>query len=149
MIPSTGLEAQQKNWLARNPRAKGAAIAGAAFGFFLLFVAFTLFCIFGLLRNSDPVRLALTKARSNPAVAELIGQPIHEGWFVNGKMNVTGDSGRARLVIPIDGPHGKGTIHLVADKSAGTWRFSELQVEPENGTAPIDLLETSEPPIAQ
>jgi hypothetical protein len=148
MNPSASPEAQQNNPSARHSYAKIAAISGAALVFFLLFVAFILFCSFGLLRNSDPVRLALAKARTNPSVLEQIGQPIHEGWLVKGKLHTTDTSGHAQLSIPIDGPKGKGAINLVADKNLSTWSFSKLQVVPENGTSPIDLLKTSEPPSA-
>jgi hypothetical protein len=145
MNPSAASEAQQ-NPIARPSYAKIAAISGAALVFFLLFVAFILFCSFGLLRNSDPVRLALAKARTNASVLEQIGQPIHEGWLVKGKLHTTDTSGHAELSIPIDGPKGKGAIDLVADKNLSTWSFSKLQVAPENGTARINLLESGPVP---
>jgi Cytochrome oxidase complex assembly protein 1 len=39
--------------------------------------------------------------------------------FPSGKTNVTGLSGEAELAISISGRKGKGTIYVIATKSAG------------------------------
>jgi hypothetical protein len=84
---------------------------------------------------------ALAKARANPQVAEKFGQPIKAGWLSSGSLNTSGPSGSADVSIPISGPKRKGTIYVVAKKSAGLWRFETLQVEVEGKTERIDLLQ--------
>jgi hypothetical protein len=118
-------------------------IAGLIAGILLLvIVAICGFVIFimSLLKNSDVAKQALARARSNPGVVEHLGTPIKAGWFVSGSINLHDSSGDADLTMPISGPKGKGTIHLTAHKSAGTWTFSVLQVELEGSKEKIDLL---------
>ena len=80
-------------------------------------------------------------ARAEPAVEMALGTPIEEGLFVVGNINISGSSGQADLAIPISGPHGKGTIYAMAEKSAGQWTFSTLVVEIKTTGERIDLME--------
>lgn len=128
------------NWFKRNPGKTVALIAAAAFAFFVLFAGTIIFFVFGLLRNSDPAKLAIARSQSNPAVVQYLGQPIRPGFFVSGSENTTGPSGHAELSIPVSGPKGKGTIYLIADKNLGLWSFSELEFALEDGSARINLL---------
>ena len=70
-----------------------------------------------------------------------LGTPIEEGLLVMGNINVTGSSGEADLAIPIAGPESEGTIYAVAEKSAGKWAYSILEVEVKTTGERIDLLE--------
>jgi hypothetical protein len=72
-------------------------------------------------------------------VVNALGFPIKDGFFVSGKTNVSGSSGKADLTIPISGPKGKGTIYFVASKFAGEWTFSKLIVEVGKTGERIDL----------
>jgi hypothetical protein len=58
-----------------------------------------------------------------------------------GNINISGSSGEADLAIPISGPEDKGTIYAVAEKSAGRWIYSILEVEIKTTGERIDLLE--------
>ncbi|HVS04101.1 MAG TPA: cytochrome c oxidase assembly factor Coa1 family protein [Thermoanaerobaculia bacterium] len=51
-----------------------------------------------------------------------------------------GAGGEASLAIPISGPEAAGTLYVEADKAAGRWRFSALQLAPRDGGPRIDLL---------
>jgi hypothetical protein len=84
---------------------------------------------------------ALERAQANPQVANKIGQPLKAGWFASGNINISGSSGDADIAIPISGPNGKGTIYVVAKKSAGLWTFRTLQVEVPGESQRIDLLQ--------
>jgi Cytochrome oxidase complex assembly protein 1 len=131
----------QKNWFQRHI---GLTIAGGCsvvLAAFVLFVLLILTFVFGMIRNSDATKLALERARSNTTVIQRIGQPLETGWFVSGNVNTTGPSGHAELEIPVHGNKGKGTIYVVADKSAGLWTFSTLDVAFADGTPRMSLLE--------
>jgi hypothetical protein len=91
-------------------------------------------------QHSDAYVYAVSRAKANPMVAGKIGQPIKTGWLATGSVNVSGPSGNADIAIPITGPSGKGTIYVVAKKSAGTWQFETLQVEIFGEPQRIDLL---------
>ena len=52
---------------------------------------------------------------------------------------MNGGSGNADLTIPISGPKGKGTLYVVATKSAGEWTYSKLVVKIDSTGETIDL----------
>jgi amino acid transporter len=130
----------KKSWLERNPLWKiplgclTLFVLIAAFGIILMTVITSSF------RQSDVYKLAIAQATANPQVREQIGEPIKPDWLISGELNVSGSSGKANLVIPISGPHGRGSIQAVAQKSGGVWRFTFLQVDVVNQSTGIDLL---------
>lgn len=93
---------------------------------------------------SDVYREALARAKASPGVVRSLGEPLREGLFVSGSIQVTGPSGNAELAIPLSGPRGKGTIYLEARKSAGRWNYSRLLVEVTATGERIDLLKPGE-----
>lgn len=108
-----------------------------------MFVLALVVFVFGLIKKSDATKMALERAQANPLVVQKIGRPLEMGWFVSGSINVTGSSGHADIELPVHGDKGKGTIYVVADKSAGQWTFSTLQVAFDDGTPRIDLLQAA------
>lgn len=90
------------------------------------------------MKSSDVYKMALHRARMDPRVRHALGSHIRDGMFVSGKTNVNGGSGDADLSIPISGSKGKGTIYVVASKSAGQWQYSTMVVKTESGET-IDL----------
>lgn len=111
--------------------------------FALFFTSIVLFA-FGIMKSTDIYKDALAKAQADPAVIEALGSPIKDGMIFSGKTDVNGASGEANLAIPISGPKGKGTIYVVAEKSAGLWNYSILAVEVSQTKERIDLLHERE-----
>lgn len=107
------------------------------------FVGMAVF-VFSAIRSSDVYSEALRRAQENPDVIAALGSPIEPKWWLGGNVNVSGESGSASLVIPINGPKGDGAIHVEATKSAGVWNYSKLLVETRGQT--INLLEESASP---
>lgn len=116
------------------------SLLAAAFVFVIVSI------VFGAMKSSDAYKAALAKAKADPRVANALGSPITDGFFVGGKTNVSGTSGYADMTVPISGPNGKGTIYFVASKFAGQWTFSKLIVEVANTGQRIDLIQ--DPPTA-
>ena len=108
----------------------------AAFGAFLVFV------VAGVLKQSDPYKQAVARAKADSRVTSALGTPISEGWFVWGSVHKSVGSGDADLTIHISGPKGKGTITAVATKLGGEWTYSKLEVKIESNGETIDLAET-------
>ena len=94
-----------------------------------------------MMRSSGGYQEALQRVASDCEARELLGVPIEAGWFVSGSASTSGPTGRSELSIPVHGPHGKGTIYLIANKRAGRWGFEVLELEPAAG-ARIDLLKS-------
>ena len=131
---------QQPGWLTRHWK------WAVALGCLLLVILVAMFVgtIFTAVeysfQHSDAYIYAVTQARTNPLVGKKIGTPLKVGWLATGNVNISGPSGNANLGIPIAGPRGRGTIYVVAKKSAGAWQFEMLQVEVAGEQQRIDLL---------
>ena len=108
-------------------------------GFVFVFVAAIILIVFGAMKSSDAYKMAVTRAKAHPAVIEALGTPIEEGLFLSGNTNVNGSSGEADLSVPLSGPKGKGTLYVVATKSAGEWNYSKLVFAKPDGQR-VDLL---------
>jgi len=144
MIEPTPSAPPQRSWWSRNW--KWAAPVGCLVLLLPLlaiggFVGTILAIVFGSIKSSDVYEEALARARANPAVVEALGQPVEDGWLVGGNINVNGPSGSADLSAPLHGPKGKGTLYIVATKSAGRWEYETLEVEVDGKPERINLLE--------
>jgi len=109
----------------------------------VLFACSIFFVVTKAMKSSDAYQGAFNKAKDDPRVVAALGKPIEPGYFISGSANVNGPSGEAELAIPISGPKGKGTIYLVATKSAGEWTYSKLEVEVQGTGERIDLTNTN------
>ncbi|MCE9545227.1 MAG: cytochrome c oxidase assembly factor 1 family protein [Planctomycetia bacterium] len=142
--PVLTVQDSRPNWWSRNWRWLVPVGCIAGFMAFLAFcaglAAICFFGITGMIKSSDAYQEAFARAKSSPAVAQELGSPINEGFFTTGNINVSNDSGNARLSIPISGPTGAGTIEVVAEKVAGKWTFSTLKVEIPSKGKSVDLL---------
>lgn len=131
----------RKNWLSRNWKW---FVPVGFLGVLVIiagFVALIVSLIFGMMKSTDAYKDAMAKVKADPVVQSAIGTPIEESFFIMGSMHISGPSGQADLSIPISGPKGRGTIFIVAAKSAGQWTFSTLVVEIKDSGRRIDLLE--------
>ena len=100
--------------------------------------------VFGAFKSSDAYKTAVARAKAHPAVVEALGTPIEEGLFLSGKTNVNGPSGEADLSVPLSGPKGKGTLYVVATKTAGQWTYQTLVFEVAQSGHRIDLNSSSD-----
>ncbi len=106
-------------------------------GFFLAMFAL----VFGLMKNTEVYEKALYEAQTNPAVIEHLGNRIEDGLIFTGNMEVNPSSGYADIVIPISGQKGSGSLYVQAEKVAGSWEYSTLEVAVHGSDISIDLLE--------
>ena len=105
----------------------------------VVFAALIMAFVFGMIRSTDAYQQGLTRARADTTVVGAIGAPIEPGWVVAGNIDLTNDSGTADISIPVAGPRGTGTIHVIGTKTAGVWTYSELDVTVEPSHRVIDL----------
>lgn len=137
----------ERSWLARN----WGWLVAAAFVLFLSFVAAILLSVFSLIQNSDATKLAIKTAETSPVIAEHIGSPMKVGWLISGNIEASPGAGTAKLMIPISGPKGLGTLDVEAHKRAGQWHLDLLEFEKDDSSVWINLLpaETAKPPATQ
>jgi hypothetical protein len=129
----------RKNWFGRNW--KWLLPSGCLFILLtaIAFAAGVFFLVVGMMKESGAYKVAVTRARENPAVIEALGTPIKEGWLPSGSSHSVGPGGDANLAIPIRGPKGKATIYVAAMEVAGIWHFDTLVVEIGDTHKRIDL----------
>lgn len=121
----------QRNWKWFVPSCCGSIL--------VLIVVFSL-AFFAVFRRTDVFKDALDKAAANPQVRAELGEPIKEGWWVNGHLRTSGSTGNAALSIPLKGSRKDGTLYAVAHKSAGQWTYDRLEVAVDGRADRIKLL---------
>ena len=107
-------------------------------GIIVAFCVFIVTFVFGLMKSSEPYKVAVEAARQDAEVTAALGSPIEPGMFPSGNISTSGSTGEANLSIPISGPNGSATIDVNATKSGGTWTYSQMQVRLDGGQV-VDL----------
>lgn len=129
----TAAPAPPRSWWRRN--LKWVIPAGC-----LALLALFALLVFTLMRHTDVCREALARAEANPQVRAELGEPIREGWWVLGRIKMSGPSGYANLAIPLKGSRKDGTLYAMAHKSAGIWKYDTLEVAVEGQPGRISLV---------
>jgi TonB family protein len=119
---------QQKGCLGRNWKwmlpvgCLGLILAG------VLFVGGIVLVAMSAIKSSEVYKGALGVAQTHPAVKERLGQPVEDGWFIQGNIKLDATGGNATLAIPLSGPKGSGTLHVRAVSPEGTWMYERLDL---------------------
>jgi hypothetical protein len=87
-------------------------------------------------------KLAVETANQTPQFTEVLGAPINEAWFSEGRTEY-GNQAKAELAIPVTGSKQKGNLQVVAIKEDGRWKLTELTLELARSGERIDLLANS------
>jgi hypothetical protein len=106
----------------------------------IAFIAVLVFIVFGAIKKTDAYKQALAKVQSDQRVIAVLGEPIESGFWVSGKMNVDNGKGNCDFTFPVSGPKGKAMVHAAASTEGNGWDYSTLQVTPNNGSPPINVL---------
>ncbi len=80
------------------------------------------------IKSSEVYKGALGVAQTHPAAAERLGQPIKDGWLVQGNINYGAGGGNANFDIPVSGPKNSGTLHVSAVNPDGAWMYQKLDL---------------------
>lgn len=134
---------QQKGCLGRNWKwmlpvgCLGLILAGVAVLGGLFFVGMS------ALKSSEVYKGALERTRSNPEARAALGEPIKDGWLVQGNVNFSGGSGTANLQIPVSGPKKSGTIQARAVYEGDAWMYERLDLVVDGGET-IQMLATAD-----
>ena len=106
----------------------------------VLFVAGLMFVLFSAMKSSEPYQHAVQVVTHDPRAADVLGMSVTPSWYFSGNINISGTSGNADLGIPVSGSRNKGTVYVVAKKSAGRWSYQTLELAVEGQEGRIDLL---------
>lgn len=117
----------------------------AAIVLIALFVAGIMAAVFGIMKSSGVYQHAVQVATHDRRATAALGFPITTSWFLSGNIRVSGPSGSADLAIPVSGSQHKGTIYVVAKKSAGLWHYQTLELAVDGQEQRIDLSASPQP----
>ena len=98
------------------------------------------FVAMSAMKSSDVYQGALKAAQAHPAAVERLGEPIKDGWFVKGNVQVSAGGGSANLEIPVSGPKKAGTLFVTATSPDGAWMYERLDLAVEGGET-VSLLD--------
>jgi hypothetical protein len=91
--------------------------------------------------QSEPYQRSVRLATQDSRVIEILGSPVTVGEVKHGILHTEGAFGWATISIPLSGPRGTATAHVVAQRSAGPWKYERLDVEFARDSKPVDLLD--------
>ena len=92
------------------------------------FVAAVVLVAMSAVKSTEVYREAYRRARTDPKVVELRGEPVKNGWFCKGTVRTSGGDGFSDFEFPIEGPKNSGTVYAQAGKVNGEWEFRSLEV---------------------
>jgi len=131
----------EKGWLSRNWKWVVPTGCVAVTAAVVVFAGVAVMAVLAVIRHSSAYAEAVARAKGSSAVRRALGEPIEEGLFVSGAVNVQPTRGTAELWIPLSGPKGRGTLHARGALSGGRWVFSTLTFGVAGSDEEIDLLE--------
>ena len=94
----------------------------------VLFVGGIVFVAMSAIKSSEVYQGALGVVQNHPAAVERLGQPIKDGWFVQGNIKLDAGGGNANFQIPVSGPKNSGTLYVRAVSPEGTWMYERLDL---------------------
>lgn len=125
--------AVQKRWAIA-----GAIVSAVSIGAIVAGAIFFLTAI----KNDTLFVAGLREVQHNQRAIDALGEPIHHGFGFSGTFETTGPTGKADLMMPVEGSKNKGTIYLKAEKQEGHWHTQVLRLQVDGQSQSIDL----EPP---
>ena len=98
------------------------------------------------LKNNDAYRRGLAAALADPVVADALGAPVRESWFLNGAVEGDGSVSRGSWQVRLRGAKRSGTLRIAAVEQDGIWGVMGMglragddryQYVPAQGFAPV------------
>lgn len=134
------MESNQPDWWQRNWKWLVPTLVLVCIVVIGLFIAGIFFFVKTLMESSEPYKVGMQKALSNPAVVARLGKPVTPGWLPSGNIQISDQSGEAELAISLQGSLASGTLYIQAKKRGGRWRYEMLEVEIDDGAERVPLL---------
>ncbi|NNE91149.1 MAG: hypothetical protein HKN23_05840 [Verrucomicrobiales bacterium] len=99
-------------------------------------------CFYGiiaLLKENQPYKDGVAAVQASAEAKAALGDPIKPGFLPSGNISINGENGEAAMAIPVSGPNGKGTVHVIGKLAAGAWSYETFELEVEGQTDRIPL----------
>lgn len=90
------------------------------------------------MKSSNVYKLAAAKVEGSAAASELIGRPISTGMPF-GSIEISGPRGKADISFGVEGPKGKGTVYVDAERDLGNWKINRIVLDQDGTGRRVDL----------
>lgn len=133
MTPNPDAPLQQPSWFTRNW--KWLVPVGCLVPFLccITFAGATYFGVGVMIKGSGAYKEAITRAQQHPDVQAELGTPLTGGMNVTGELKNESANGIADFNVGVEGPKGKGTMHVVGTSRSGVWSLSVIDVTTDSG----------------
>ncbi len=131
----------RKNWWQRNWKWFVPTGCLTLIALFVVFIVAIFFTVTSMMKESTPYIESYEAATTNSYVIDRLGKPIEQTGMIQGNISITNNDGEADIYIPLKGPKGEGTIHVIANKYNGNWSYEKMSISIESTKEVIDLLE--------
>ena len=115
-------------------------ILSVLLGLFLLIAGCCTLLFFGVskaLKSSQVYVLSVKRAQDSPCAVSKLGQPIVSSGMPQGSINENNSSGAADVTIPVSGPQGSGSLHVLGTRDNNVWTLTTVTLNV--GGSAIDL----------
>ncbi|MBB5886050.1 hypothetical protein DYQ93_18425 [Xanthomonas sp. LMG 8992] len=138
---ATAQRPAQRGWWARHWKWAVPLIVLVLGALLLASIAVFVLGLARVTKSSEPYRVGVMAAQHDPRVAAALGAPIKDGIMPSGNISTSGaGNGNAELSVSLHGSRANGTLYIEAERHAGEWHYTTLQVLPDAGEA-IPLLD--------
>jgi len=95
----------------------------------IVLISSIFFGVTKLMEGTEPYQYAFELINKDEQLLELLGAPIEKNGAGQSNINWVNGTKSARMVIPIAGPKGTGTLYINATGQGDTWDYHEIRVE--------------------
>ncbi len=146
MPADTGPQAERNpGWLQRNWRW---LVPTSVLALFALSAA-AVVGLAALIKSFAPYPQIMAAVRADETVIAVLGEPIEDGLFFDGRIETSNGRGAANLVIPLAGSRADGRAWVNAVREQGQWRYTTFMVEFYGTDMVIDLRPPTDPSAGQ
>lgn len=85
------------------------------------------------LKNNRAYERGVETALKDSIVAEALGAPVEEGWFLNGTVEGDGIESRGVWRVRLVGADRSGTLQITGLKRGGDWRVVAMSLKVDEG----------------
>ena len=132
--------AARRGWWSRHWKWAVPLMAVVLAAMLLASIAVFVLSIARVTKSSEPYRAGLMAAQLDQRVIATLGAPVKDGIMPSGSISTSNGTGSANFSVSLHGARGNGTLYIEAERHAGQWHYTTLQVLPDAGEA-IPLLE--------
>lgn len=107
---------------------------------FIIFIGSIFYSVSSAFEEIQPYEYALEKINQDQEITDELGTPIKKDGFISSDYSNDNGKKTTKLVVPVSGPKGSGTLFIEASGDGDNWIYDVIRIEIKDNEN-IDLLE--------